>query len=68
MEKHIITAAELIRIQEVTLTGQESKNKTRKHTKEPISGASRSTEESEVELELSDDDATEILDCIEVEL
>ena len=68
--KHIITAAGLIGIQEaekVTRARKEKQNK-----KVPRKKASRvqqeSTKESEVELELSEDDAEEILDCIEVEI
>jgi len=67
--KHIITAAELIGIQEAEKVTRARKE--RRIKKMPQKRASRvqqeSTEESEVELELSEDEAKEILDCIEVE-
>ena len=68
--KHIITAADLIGIQEAEKVTRARKEKQTK--KAPQKRASRvqqeSTEESEVELEVSEDDEKELLDCIEVEL
>ena len=68
--KHIITAAELIGIQEAEKVTRARKEK--RNNKAPRKKGSRAqqewTDESEVELELSEDDAEEILDCIEVEL
>ena len=68
--KHIITAAELVGIQEA-----EKKTRARKEkqsNKVPRKRGSRvkqeSTDESEVELDLSEDDTEEIFDSIEVEL
>ena len=68
--KHIITAAELKGIEEAEKATQERKEKQR--SKAPRKRGSRAkkqwTDESEVELDLSEDETSEILDCIEVEL
>ena len=68
--KHIITAADLIGIQEAEKVTRARKGKQNK--KAPRKKTSRVqqewTEESEVELELSEDDEKEMLDCIQVEL
>ena len=68
--KHLITAAELIGIQEAEKVTRARKEK--QTNKAPRKRGPRvqkeSSDESEVELELSEDDASDILDCIEVEL
>ena len=68
--KHIITAEELIGIQEAKKVMCARKGK--QTNKAPWKRGSRVqkelTDESEVELDLSKDETTEILDCIEVEL
>ena len=67
--KHITTAAELIGIQEAEKVMWARKEKQNKKVswKKASWVQQESTDESEVELELSEDDVEEILDCIEVE-
>ena len=68
--KHIITAAELVGIQKAEKATRARKEKQNKKVSQKRRSRvqQESTDESEVELELSEDDAEEILDCIEVEL
>ena len=68
--KHIITAAELIGIQKaekVTRARKEKQNNKVPQKRGPLA-QQKSTDESEVELDLSEDEASEILDCIDIEL
>jgi hypothetical protein len=71
--KHHITAAELVGIQEAEVVTQERKEKKANKAlrKRGSQVQNELTDESEEELELSEDEedeAKEILDCIEVEL
>ena len=68
--KHHITRAELMGIQEAEKVTWEKKEKQRNKAlwKKGSKVQKEFTDESEEELELSDDEAKDILDCIEVEL
>ena len=67
--KHIITAAELEGIREAEKTTEAKKGKQRNKAprKKGSMASKKLTEESEVELESSEDEACEILDCVVVE-
>jgi hypothetical protein len=67
--KHIITTAELIGIRkaEKVIWVKKGKSNNKVSRKRGSQAQQELTGESEAELELSEDDAKEIFDCIEVE-
>ena len=68
--KHVMTAAELLGVEEAEKATKERKAKkgTGVPRKRGRKAKEESSDESEIEFELSDDESIELLDCIEVEM